>query len=279
MGNEIMKRTIREGAGDIAVVGVTVTCNFKGYFGGANGAVADKSKPFETFFNQKFKIGEGDCFPGLELTLRHAKVGELFEAMTKSKFAYGLAGRVSFSMQDPTLGTVEIPEIPPNTDLLYEVEVLSHLQDDQFDLESLRQCGIKEQDINTEDNTQMKRLHALNNLILRKECGNRWYLYQDYSRASKAYSKATQIADHYFKTNSESESTNSSNSELIANADRPLVDTYIACLNNLAACHINKNEFLKAKDMCVRVLEFDPRNVKALLRAAKATLALDVSVQ
>eukprot|EP01034_Spumella_vulgaris_P047085 gene47085-58752_t len=33
-------------------------------------------------------------------------------------------------------------------------------------------------------------------------------------------------------------------------------------------------EALKAKDMCVKVLEFDPNNEKALLRAAKATLAL-----
>lgn len=37
-------------------------------------------------------------------------------------------------------------------------------------------------------------------------------------------------------------------------------------------------ENLKAKDMCVKVLEFDPLNVKALLRAAKASLALHVSI-
>ncbi len=36
-------------------------------------------------------------------------------------------------------------------------------------------------------------------------------------------------------------------------------------------------ENLKAKDMCIKVLEFDAGNVKALLRAAKASLALHVS--
>lgn len=45
----------------------------------------------------------------------------------------------------------------------------------------------------------------------------------------------------------------------------------------IVLCWVSAGENLKAKDMCVKVLEFDPSNVKALLRAAKATLAMHVS--
>jgi hypothetical protein len=51
------------------------------------------------------------------------------------------------------------------------------------------------------------------------------------------------------------------------------VQEYINCLNNLAQCFIFKNDLVKAKDVCVRVLELDRRNIKALFRAAKVALA------
>ena len=63
-----------------------------------------------------------------------------------------------------------------------------------------------------------------------------------------------------------------------ADDDRDLVIflTYVACLNNLAACYIEMGEQLKARDMCIKVLEIDPYNLKALFRAAKSSLALHV---
>ena len=33
-------------------------------------------------------------------------------------------------------------------------------------------------------------------------------------------------------------------------------------------------EYAKVKDLCVRVLELEPENVKSLIRASKASLAL-----
>ena len=53
-----------------------------------------------------------------------------------------------------------------------------------------------------------------------------------------------------------------------------LMVAYISCMNNLSACHISMKEYAKAKDVCVRVLELEPDNLKALLRGAKAALAL-----
>ena len=53
-----------------------------------------------------------------------------------------------------------------------------------------------------------------------------------------------------------------------------LMVAFISCLNNLSACHLSMKEYAKAKDLCVRVLEVEPDNLKALVRGAKAALAL-----
>eukprot|EP00980_Cylindrotheca_fusiformis_P030728 scaffold25316_cov215-Cylindrotheca_fusiformis.AAC.1 len=43
-------------------------------------------------------------------------------------------------------------------------------------------------------------------------------------------------------------------------------------LNNIVAVYLRQKEFHKAKQAAVEVLKQDPKNVKALLRAAKASL-------
>eukprot|EP01034_Spumella_vulgaris_P030809 gene30809-38079_t len=96
---------------------------------------------------------------------------------------------------------------------------------------------------------------------------------QDFARAARAYSNGTRLADNYFKSVSKTD-IEQDTGESIDPLDLTVVAVYVACLNNLAACHISMGEFLKAKDMCIKVLEFDSSNEKALLRAAKATLAL-----
>lgn len=59
-------------------------------------------------------------------------------------------------------------------------------------------------------------------------------------------------------------------------ADEQLLEVYVSCLNNMAACQLKLGEHAKAKEICVRVLEIQPNNLKALLRAAKAALATHV---
>ena len=45
-------------------------------------------------------------------------------------------------------------------------------------------------------------------------------------------------------------------------------------MNNLAACHISRGNMIRAKAETKKVLELDPHNVKALLRTARASLAI-----
>ncbi len=59
--------------------------------------------------------------------------------------------------------------------------------------------------------------------------------------------------------------------------DRLVHATYISCLNNLSVCYLSQNELVKAKELCVKVLEVEPFNMRALTMAAKVMLLLHVS--
>src|SRR5690349_13874282 len=76
MGNEIRIQRVVEGEGGIAEVNVTVECNVKGYFFSLAEGRRLRETPFEDQQNQLFQIGEADGVPGLELGLRHSKVGD-----------------------------------------------------------------------------------------------------------------------------------------------------------------------------------------------------------
>ena len=87
----------------------------------------------------------------------------------------------------------------------------------------------------------------------------------------RCYSKGAQTAENYLKspdTDSQGNVTDGNKSDVL--------NAYITCLNNLSACYISQKEYLKAKDVCTQIIELSPNNIKALLRAAKSSLALDL---
>jgi tetratricopeptide (TPR) repeat protein len=329
MGKDLILKRIKNGSGNTAEMGTVVRCNLRGYFVDGSGV---KVEPFETLLSQQYKVGEGDAVPGIEMAVRFSRVGDILRVRFKAKFGYGEKGR-------PPVTTVEGKDnnsadgaatdklvtsaIPPDTDLEYEIEVLSHLAEGQIDpIVSANHPHISSVEGNDESahesyERHMERLLALTELLQRKEAGNRWFSYGDYSRALRAYSKATQVADRYF--NGAANSGGDSNAKALqglavtknmqgasaveqaaslaeANAalaaaerekeaqrkpvekrDEELVSGYLSCLNNMAAAQLRQGEPGKAKEVCVRVLEVDPGNQKALLRAAKAALATHVS--
>mmetsp|Transcript_73246 Transcript_73246/g.101621 ORF Transcript_73246/g.101621 Transcript_73246/m.101621 type:complete len:91 (+) Transcript_73246:509-781(+) len=51
-------------------------------------------------------------------------------------------------------------------------------------------------------------------------------------------------------------------------------DLEIACRGNMALCKINLKQFDQAVDQCEKVLEYDPKNVKATFRMAQSIYEL-----
>jgi tetratricopeptide (TPR) repeat protein len=289
MGPDLLLERVRSGIGAIAEVGVIVKCNYRGYFYSMKDKKRISEEAFEECREQSFQIGEGDCVPGLELALRNSHVGEILKVYSASKFAYGYVGRC---FAEKGGAGSKVTTIPPDMDLEYEIEITSHLHDNELEASIAEKCEREIQKVDGEEDKSViyHRFHTLQAMQFRKEAGNRWFSYNDFPRAAKAYSRATQLADGYFNPNKGKKPLGETAEEAskvlqeqheqdqrpVDQEDKDLVDVYIACLNNLAACKLSLKEYSSAKDICVQVLELSPLNGKALLRAAKATFALDL---
>jgi hypothetical protein len=218
MGKDIQLKKIVPGIGEPASMGTIVDCTLTGYLR-ENDNVNDKS--FESI-RMKIQVGEGDVVPGLELPLRHSKSGDTLRVRCTSKFAYGMVGRKPNPKDN-------VAEIPPNSDLEYLIEVHGHYEN------AAAAAGL----VSTEIVDQAKWSHdlAAHDITLRKECGNRWFSYGDYPKATKAYAKGVQLAEGYLNSAGDGG----------GNDDELVTNLFIMCLNNLAACHVLKGENVKVR--------------------------------
>ncbi len=319
MGKDVVVQRKSPGEGETAEYGTVVKCHLTGYFYSTVTKERTNDEPFEVLKDQSFQIGEADTVPGLELALRHARKGEKLSVFIASRFAFGIAGRnyqavnqgnaekkngegeneqnnEKLDLKSPAIKESNAVVVPPDQDIEYEIEVLTHRTDREFDSDFLRRFESASNETLTEEEKEelRNRLLTLQSLQLRKESGNRWFSYGEYGRAAKAYSKATQISEGYFNKpatgegeGGEGDNTKSleekvleseaKKDEKIPAEENEVVAVYVSCLNNLAACKLATKEYYQAKELCTKVLEFSPFNAKALLRAAKASLATDVS--
>jgi hypothetical protein len=60
----------------------------------------------------------------------------------------------------------------------------------------------------------------------------RWFSYGDYTKAKKAYYKGIQISETYLKEAPEDEDYS------------PLMEVYVTCMNNMAACYLSMKGIL-----------------------------------
>lgn len=195
----------------------------------------------ESVNNEMIKIGDADVIPALELSLRHSYNKSSMIVKCSSKYAYGPSGR---------LGSNKYKEIHPDSNLVFDITSILHVQscDDVI--------GKYEID------SSCKNMDILD-LFIKKDSGNRWFAWQDYSKAAYCYSKGIRSAEVFLNADH-------SNDEI---AD--LTNVLIVLLNNLSACYLSMKEYVKAKETCIKVLEINENNFKAILRASRASLALD----
>ena len=105
MENNLKTTILKPGTGDEAVNGTMVTVNYTGWL--VNGtkfdSSLDRNRPLE------FTLGAGEVIEGWEKGVLSMKVGEIRRLEIPAEMAYG----------DRDLGI-----IPPNSDLVFEVELL-----------------------------------------------------------------------------------------------------------------------------------------------------------
>lgn len=178
-------------------------------------------------------IGDKDVTPALEMGIRFMREGDTSLVYSNSKYAYGPLGRKQGDY-----------ELPPNSNIMYRVKIKTLVSDGTVYHSSAFQMEIAKS---------------------KKKIGNDVYQFEwsdgfGKGKALQLYSKAADSMTNLLAaTNDE---------KVQKEATTILVD----CLNNVAAVHLKAKEYGKAKEAAVKVIQRDPDNMKALLRAARAAI-------
>ncbi|XP_056304074.1 peptidyl-prolyl cis-trans isomerase FKBP8 [Danio aesculapii] len=219
LGNgQLRKKVLEAGAGPDSrpQKGQNVTIHLKTAL--TNGTVVDE------LTDLSFTLGDGDVLQALDLTVQLMEMGEKALIEAAAKYAYGSLGSSA-------------PAVPPDADLLLEVQLLS--ADEALDLELM---------------PPSERIILANR---KRERGNVHYQRADYAFAVNSYGIALQIAEA------------SSRVDISQEEEEELLDMKVKCLNNMAAAQLKLDHYEAALRSCVSVLAHQPDNVKALFRKGK----------
>lgn len=175
--------------------------------------------------NVSFTLGDGDVIQALDLTVQLMEMGEKALIEVGAKYAYGAVGSSS------------APVVPPDADLILEVQLLSATEAPDLELlpPSERICLASR----------------------KRERGNVHYQRADYAFAINSYGIALQITEASFKV------------DISSQEEDELLDMKLKCLNNMAAAQLKLDHYEAALRSCVSVLAYQPDNVKALFRQGK----------
>lgn len=215
----VVRRILEKGyAYNIPNEGARVVVNMRGTF--ADGKCFDDREKLE------FEIGdssEKNIIEGIETALVKMKKEEHCNLYIKASKAWGAEGN-------------ELFKIPPNTDVIYEVKLLSF----EKNKESWQ--------LNWEEKIKQSELN--------KNKGTELFKRGKYELAIKKYSKVPEfLKDEVFDLEKDKE-----------NADKLQLAAYL----NLAMCNLKLKNFNDAKDACNSALKFDPKNEKGLFRLGQA---------
>lgn len=194
------------------------------------------------------QVGARDVVPAVEMAVRFMRVGETAVVWTHSKYAYGLAGRRhrqrpsnSDNGNDDTFF-----ELPAESNVAYEITVLRRVPN----MDTVAQVIA----LATARKEQANDMYA-----------NEWAKGAGKSRVKLAYERIVKDMDALL-VNSQHDDQFTTDLQEAAQALR------IDALNNITAVLLRCKEYHDAKAAAVKVLELEPNNYKALIRAAKAAL-------
>jgi len=261
MGDDLVMKVISTGtedaspeAKDQAEVGDGVIIDFTGHqlpsFDGDG--TTTKGLPFIEKQGCLIALGDGDVVPGLEMATRFLRSGDKAIVKCRSKYAYGAGGRRADSSSKSNL-----KDLPPNSDVVFTVCIREIIPTRQL----LQSDDIKLQLASS-----------------KKQIGNEIYQYEwdkhglGKARALKLYGKAR---DSMIELIGEIENRNdgdSASSDTNNTTKQSAIVILVDCSNNISAVHLKAKSYGLAKDSAATVLQYDPNNIKALCRAARAAI-------
>ncbi|XP_033120695.1 peptidyl-prolyl cis-trans isomerase FKBP8-like [Anneissia japonica] len=212
---DLKKKIVKEGQGidTRPERGQLVTLRTEGHL--------DDGKSVDTNENVTFSLGDGDMLQAWELCLPLMEQGEVCTLTTSPRFAYGEIGRK--------------PDVPPNANITYELELLTVKDGHNFETMPLdMRCKMADD---------------------KRERGNELFTRNDYSGAINSYTRAIEILN--------------ANESADKEGFKKLQQSKVKCYNNLAAAQIKVQAYSAARKSCDWVLSNEKDNAKALFRKGK----------
>ncbi|KAJ6237844.1 fk506-binding protein [Anaeramoeba flamelloides] len=209
----IMKEILKEGSGEKPLPNSTVKVHYVGTL--TNGKKFDSSRDRDQPF--EFVVGKRSVIQGWDLGIPTMKIGELAKFTIKADYAYG--------SQSPS------QDIPPNSTLIFEVELLGFESPETWDV-IFEKC------------------------LKKKELGNQKFKEGKWQEAENEYHGAIHKISEI--------PTSSLNEE----EAKKVTDLTLVIHLNSAMAMIKTGNFHHALSHCSQALAIDPKNTKALYRKA-----------
>jgi len=196
---------------------------------------SDENVVFESLDDYTFQLGDSEVVSGLDLAIPLMCKGEVSTVTVAHRFGYGSKGLV--------------PNVPPNSDLVYTVEVLDF--EPEKELEELSVC--ERRDIGNR----------------KRERGNWWYGRGEASLAIQCYRRALDFLDDTEGGIQYPKGDDSEAKVKVTEDVRLMIDDRLKTFNNMAAAQLKLKAYQPALNSVESVLACQPKNVKALYRKGK----------
>jgi len=220
----IKKKIKKPGVGSVVGDNGRVRAHYNAFLEGLDEAF-DSSRSRKAPLN--ITLGRGKVIVGLDIALSTMKKGEISRFLISPKYGYGLLGCP--------------PRIPPNSKILYEVELLSVLENSYLG---------EYEDLNEGERERLP-FHKIKSvaLELNKE-GNEFYSQSSYVNAIKKYIRTVKVIENARLRNEEEE----------VEIGRVLLKSY----HNMAQSYLKIGRYGRAIWCARKVLDRNPEHVKAL---------------
>ncbi|XP_071790726.1 inactive peptidyl-prolyl cis-trans isomerase FKBP6-like [Asterias amurensis] len=230
----VMKRVIKVGSGEVIGQSDTATVHYNGYL-----EYSDDPYDSTRLRNrpEKYRLGEGKVIEGLDVAISTMRKGEISQFLVKPEYAFGAMGVP--------------PRIPENASILFEVELVNIMDNpvagefDTWTVERRKMATFSE---------------ILNVANAERKSGNELYQNKLFSKASYHYGKAIRLLEEA-RLADESE-------------EDEMKRVLLKLLLNSALCNIKLCNSTRALSNCMKALDIDHNNVKAMFRRGQAFLQL-----
>eukprot|EP00930_Biecheleria_cincta_P045024 TRINITY_DN31025_c0_g2_i1.p1 TRINITY_DN31025_c0_g2~~TRINITY_DN31025_c0_g2_i1.p1 ORF type:complete len:431 (-),score=97.29 TRINITY_DN31025_c0_g2_i1:82-1374(-) len=234
MEGKIRKRTVKDGYGESPEINQDVSCTVEI-------RSQDSDELLQCWSQMRYRLGESEAFPALELTLRHMRPLEVCEVTSISRFAFGPDGCLPLSDEK---------EVPPDTDV--RLRVTLH---DIFPVAPA-------------DRNKQEWVSRVQELEWRKNNGNDHFRRKKLALAARCYAKGMEVFPE--APIRAPLSLGRSAGVAAAQTTKTLADL----ISNLSAVNLEQGNVRDALENAKISVDLCPEHPKALYRAARACLEL-----